>query len=54
MLYYIIEDENKSGIYKQLKPFTTPNNLHFDEEKGGIFVWSQNCQQYFLVGQKVI
>ena len=44
----------KNGTYKQLKTFTTPDNLHFDEEKGGIFVWSQNCQQYFLIGQKII
>lgn len=43
----------EEGIYKQLQPFTTPDNLHFDEEKGGIFVWSQNCQQYFLIGKKI-
>lgn len=43
----------KEGIFKALQPFTTPDNLHFDEERGGIFVWSQNCQQYFLVGKKI-
>ena len=47
-------DGVKNEIFKQLKPFTTANNLRFDEEKGGIFVWSQNCQQYFLIGQKLI
>lgn len=42
----------KEGIFNQLKPFTTPDNLHYDEENGGIFVWSNRCKQYFLVGKK--
>lgn len=42
-----------NGDFKQLKTFTTPDNLHYDEENGGVFVWSNICKQYFLIGKKV-
>jgi hypothetical protein len=42
-----------NGEFKQLKTFTTIDNLHYDEDNGGVFVWSNRCKQYFLIGKKV-
>jgi hypothetical protein len=42
-----------NGEFELLKPFTTPNDLHYDEENGGVFVWSNRCNKYFLIGKKI-
>jgi hypothetical protein len=49
----ITVSEFMEGNFKQLKPFTTPNDLHYDEENGGVFVWSNRCNKYFLIGKKI-
>ena len=45
--------EFSDGGFKQLKPFKTRYSLHYDEENGGVFVWSDKCSRYFLIGKKV-
>ena len=41
-----------SGLFEAIKSFTSVDNtLKYDEEKGGVFVWSTTCKQYFLVGK---
>jgi hypothetical protein len=42
-----------NGSFKQLQPFTTPDNLHYDEDNGGVFVWSNRCKSYYLIGKKI-
>jgi hypothetical protein len=39
--------------FEKLKPFETNYDLHYDEENGGVFVKSQRCNQYFLIGKKI-
>ena len=53
----ITVEEFKKGVeqnkFQAIKQFTAPNDtLHYDEEKGGVFVWSQTQQKYFLVGKE--
>ena len=41
-----------NGEFIKTQHFTSTNNtLQYDEERGGVFVWSNNCNQYFLVGK---
>lgn len=41
-----------SGLFVQEKTFTSVNHtLKYDEDRGGVFVWSNLCSQYFLVGK---
>lgn len=41
-----------SGLFEVIQnPTSVDNTLKFDEDKGGVFVWSNQCNQYFLVGK---
>jgi len=48
-----VQEFKESGLYEQTNQFTaTDNTLKFDEERGGVFVWSNMVNQYFLVGKR--
>lgn len=50
------EDFIKSGNFEKTQE--TPKNListfgiRYDEEKGGIFIWSGGMQRYFLIAKR--
>lgn len=35
------------------RPTSIDNTLKYDKERGGVFVWSNVCNKYFLVGTKI-
>lgn len=48
-----VQEFKESGLFEETKSFTSVDGtLKFDEERGGVFVWSNMCNQYFLVGKK--